>query len=522
MTLLSTILAQGRGGATDTWRQPDASPTCRGSFSRFNARRSNASASSIWRPSSRHGTGRSWRCASTACSPRRGSTSGCLAIRSTSASLLYTPDGRPRVVHRLRSRTLAMRERMLVVSMVLNAVLDWTRRRAAPRRCARCLHGRSVRLSAAGGESAVEAAAADAAQAGTRLWRGVVLATQNPVDLDYKALSNTGTWFLGKLQTERDKARVLDGIESLSSAHRPPDARQALSSLQRRVFLMHNVHEPQPVAVRDALDALLPARPDEPRRAPSERRLKAGIRRSGSAPTGPDGDAARGVRRAARPHPSPAQQPRRAASRPSAAGRDPRGVPRGDGAGRPSTCRCSYGAARVHYADARRGIDHTRGRAGDGAVRQRRRADRLGPRRSHPTMRPDSALERQPTPRSASYAALPAAALIAEVVRGWTRTSSNGCARTCDASAASRLRRSSSSRSPARASATSASACSSPRARPGTRRSRSCASATRRRCSGSPSEGPGARRTPSGARSSKRSSRSSNPRCRSARRCSAR
>ena len=47
---------------------------------------------------------------------------------------------------------------------------------------------------------------------------GVVLATQNPVDLDYKALSNTGTWFLGKLQTERDKARVLDGIDSAASA----------------------------------------------------------------------------------------------------------------------------------------------------------------------------------------------------------------------------------------------------------------------------------------------------------------
>ena len=50
---------------------------------------------------------------------------------------------------------------------------------------------------------------------------GVVLATQNPVDLDYKALSNTGTWFLGRLQTERDKARVLDGLEG----RRPPRAR---------------------------------------------------------------------------------------------------------------------------------------------------------------------------------------------------------------------------------------------------------------------------------------------------------
>ena len=47
---------------------------------------------------------------------------------------------------------------------------------------------------------------------------GVLLATQNPVDLDYKGLANTGTWFLGRLQTERDKARVLDGLEGHARA----------------------------------------------------------------------------------------------------------------------------------------------------------------------------------------------------------------------------------------------------------------------------------------------------------------
>ena len=46
---------------------------------------------------------------------------------------------------------------------------------------------------------------------------GIVLATQNPVDLDYKAISNAGTWFLGRLQTERDKARVMDGLEGASA-----------------------------------------------------------------------------------------------------------------------------------------------------------------------------------------------------------------------------------------------------------------------------------------------------------------
>ena len=49
---------------------------------------------------------------------------------------------------------------------------------------------------------------------------GVVLATQNPVDLDYKGLSNTGTWFIGRLQTERDKARVLEGLEGVAGRKR--------------------------------------------------------------------------------------------------------------------------------------------------------------------------------------------------------------------------------------------------------------------------------------------------------------
>jgi len=80
---------------------------------------------------------------------------------------------------------------------------------------------------------------------------GVVLATQNPVDLDYKGLANTGTWFIGRLQTERDKARVLEGLEGASSTagKRFDKGRmeQILAGLGNRVFLMNNVHEDAPV-----------------------------------------------------------------------------------------------------------------------------------------------------------------------------------------------------------------------------------------------------------------------------------
>src|SRR5262249_2219597 len=73
---------------------------------------------------------------------------------------------------------------------------------------------------------------------------GVVLATQNPVDLDYKGLSNIGTWFLGRLQTERDKARMLDGLEGASAgSFDRASVDRILSALQKRVFLLDNVHE---------------------------------------------------------------------------------------------------------------------------------------------------------------------------------------------------------------------------------------------------------------------------------------
>ncbi|PJA78603.1 MAG: ATP-binding protein, partial [Nitrospirae bacterium CG_4_9_14_3_um_filter_51_5] len=79
---------------------------------------------------------------------------------------------------------------------------------------------------------------------------GVVLATQNPVDLDYKGLGNTGTWFIGRLQTERDMARVLDGLEGAAAGVQGGFDRQQIeriiSGLGNRVFLLNNVHDDGP------------------------------------------------------------------------------------------------------------------------------------------------------------------------------------------------------------------------------------------------------------------------------------
>jgi hypothetical protein len=79
---------------------------------------------------------------------------------------------------------------------------------------------------------------------------GLLLATQNPVDIDYKALSNTGTWLIGKLQTERDKNRLLDGLESAAGGIPRAEMDKLISSLGKRVFVMHNVHEKMPVLMQ--------------------------------------------------------------------------------------------------------------------------------------------------------------------------------------------------------------------------------------------------------------------------------
>ncbi len=76
---------------------------------------------------------------------------------------------------------------------------------------------------------------------------GQILVTQNPVDLDYKGLSNAGTWMIGKLQTEKDKDRLLDGLQGAASGQFDRQTYdKILSRLGKRQFLLHNVHAKQP------------------------------------------------------------------------------------------------------------------------------------------------------------------------------------------------------------------------------------------------------------------------------------
>jgi len=87
---------------------------------------------------------------------------------------------------------------------------------------------------------------------------GLVLTTQNPIDVDYKALSNAGTWMIGRLQTDQDKQRLLDGLESAAGGLSRAALDKTISSLGKRVFLLQNVNEKQPIIfqTRWAMDYL--------------------------------------------------------------------------------------------------------------------------------------------------------------------------------------------------------------------------------------------------------------------------
>ena len=168
--------------------------------------------------------------------------------------LLYTPQGRPRLSI-VSIAHLSESERMFFVTILLNEVLTWVRSQPGTSSLRAVLYmdevfGYFPPTANPPSKRPMLTLLKQARAYGL----GIVLATQNPVDLDYKGLSNTGTWFLGRLQTERDKARVLEGLEGASTTTGAKFNRQemeaTLARLGKRVFLMNNVHEDEPVVFR--------------------------------------------------------------------------------------------------------------------------------------------------------------------------------------------------------------------------------------------------------------------------------
>jgi len=166
-------------------------------------------------------------------------------------NMLWTSTGKPRIsIFSIAHLTDA--ERMFFVSLLLNQTLSWIRTQPGTTSLRALLYmdeifGYFPPISNPPSKKPLLTLLKQARAFGL----GVVLATQNPVDLDYKGLGNTGTWFLGRLQTERDKMRVLEGLEGASAEAGAKFDRaqmeQTLAGLGKRVFLMNNVHEKAPV-----------------------------------------------------------------------------------------------------------------------------------------------------------------------------------------------------------------------------------------------------------------------------------
>ncbi|MFN2286158.1 MAG: ATP-binding protein, partial [Anaerolineae bacterium] len=131
--------------------------------------------------------------------------------------ILYTPEGKPRIAI-FSIAHLGDKERMFFVSLLLNQVLSWMRGLSGTTSLRALLYIDEIfgYLPPVGNPPSKLPLLTMLKQA-RAFGVGVVLATQNPVDLDYKALSNAGTWFIGRLQTERDKARLLDGLEGAAA-----------------------------------------------------------------------------------------------------------------------------------------------------------------------------------------------------------------------------------------------------------------------------------------------------------------
>jgi hypothetical protein len=162
--------------------------------------------------------------------------------------LLYTNEGKPKLAI-LYIAHLSDSERMFFVTLLLNEFLSWMRQQPGTSSLRALLYmdeifGFFPPTAMPPSKTPMLTLLKQARAYGI----GIVLATQNPVDLDYKGLSNCGTWFIGKLQTERDKARVIEGLNAASNGE--IDAKtldKMIGSIGKRIFLMRSIYEKEPI-----------------------------------------------------------------------------------------------------------------------------------------------------------------------------------------------------------------------------------------------------------------------------------
>ncbi|HTG36859.1 MAG TPA: ATP-binding protein [Thermoanaerobaculia bacterium] len=267
--------------------------------------------------------------------------------------LLYSASGKPRIAI-FSIAHLSDRERMFFVSLLLNQTLGWMRGKTGTS----SLRALVVMDEVFGymppvAEPPSKRPMLTLLKQARAFGVGLVLATQNPVDVDYKGLSNVGTWFLGRLQTERDKQRLMDGIEGAAAGGHFDRAKteQTLSGLAGRNFLLHNVHDDEPVLfetrwalsylrgplTRPEIKRLMDPVKQAPSAAPVAAQAPTGVAAASAASSAPPAGEAAPV--------LPPDVPQRFLPVRS----KPEGIVYQPGL---------FATATVHYLDAKRGIDH--------------------------------------------------------------------------------------------------------------------------------------------------------------------
>jgi hypothetical protein len=318
--------------------------------------------------------------------------------------LLFTPEGKPRIAI-LSIAHLSDTERMFIVTLVLNEVISWMRTQPGTSSLRAILYmdeifGYFPPTANPPSKLPMLTLLKQARAYGL----GCVLATQNPVDLDYKGLANCGTWFIGRLQTERDKMRVIEGLESAQ-----PDAQgmdratfdKLMSQLQQRTFLMRNVHEHQPVLFRSrwALSYLR-----GPLTSMEISRLM-GSHKS---------EAQRGARA---PASTPAEMPEHAFPRPTLSGDVPEYFARAPGSNEAITYRpMVMGLAKLHFVDTKVSLDEWRTQAYLAPLADDGSKVLWDEARAIPDLK--ARLDKEPLP-GASFSPLPGPAMRAASYASW-------------------------------------------------------------------------------------------------------
>ncbi|MDH3308287.1 MAG: ATP-binding protein, partial [Acidimicrobiia bacterium] len=161
-------------------------------------------------------------------------------------SLLYTEDGKARASVIYLSH-LSDAERQFVVTLVLSKVVSWMRGQKGTSDLRALIYMDEVfGFAPPTAEPPSKKPILTLLKQARAFGVGLLLSTQNPVDLDYKAMSNAGTWMIGRLQTERDKARILEGMKSASGSVDVKMFDQLISDLGKRQFILQSTRATEP------------------------------------------------------------------------------------------------------------------------------------------------------------------------------------------------------------------------------------------------------------------------------------